>query len=75
MPELDPDVPILWNMLDGLRAAVAAGGITQDVASEILGKQADSLVARRKGEKPNPNSFAHPQDYSRALNRWRDAQG
>jgi len=49
MSGLDPDVPILWNTLDKLRAAVAAGGITQDAASEILGRVADNLVAQRNG--------------------------
>jgi hypothetical protein len=48
MPSIDPDLPILWDTLERLRAAVAAGGITQDAASEILGKVADDLVVKRR---------------------------
>lgn len=49
----DPDIPKLWDILKQLRAGVESGAFTPDAACEILGKHADSLIERRKKEKPN----------------------
>lgn len=46
---LDPDIPKLHSMLKNLRAGVEEGSFTPDVASEILGNYADSLIEKRLG--------------------------
>ncbi len=47
----DPDVPKLRAMLVDLQAGVASGAFTPEAANEILGKYADSLIAKRKERK------------------------
>ncbi len=46
--QLDPDVPVLREMLGKMQAAVKAGGITPRAANDAMGKLADSLIANRR---------------------------